>query len=208
MIEIKQLKGQKKYQEVSKLMKEHIQKMSENKKGEEIWFLEHQNVFTAGSSTPKEFKIDKINKIPVIKVNRGGKITFHGPGQLVIYPLINLKKRKINIIDYINSLEDICIKAFKKNDIKLFRKKEKNRGLWVENDNELKKIIFIGLRYSKGIIHHGLSINFNLDLDNFQKIDPCGLNSKDISSLKELKINYNKEKIYRDLKEEFMKVFY
>ena len=208
MIEIKQLKGQKKYQEVTKLMNKHIQKMSENIKEEEIWFLEHQNVFTAGSSTPKEFKIDKINKIPVIKVNRGGKITFHGPGQLVIYPLINLKKRKKNIIDYINSLEDICIKAFKRNNIKLFRKKEKNRGLWVENNNELKKIIFIGLRYSKGIIYHGLSINFNLDLDNFQKINPCGLNSKDISSLKELKINYNKVKIYKDLKEEFMKVFY
>ena len=208
MIEIKQLKGQKKYQEVTKLMNKHIQKMSENIKEEEIWFLEHQNVFTAGSSTPKEFKIDKINNIPVIKVNRGGKITFHGPGQLVIYPLINLKKRKKNIIDYINSLEDICIKAFKRSDIKLYRKKEKNRGLWVENNNELKKIIFIGLRYSNGIIHHGLSINFDLDLDNFQKIDPCGLNSKDISSLKDLKINYNKGKIYQDLKEEFIKVFY
>ena len=208
MIEIKQLKGLKKYQEVIKLMNKHIQKMSENVKEEEIWFLEHQNIFTSGSSTPKEFKIDEINKIPVIKVNRGGKITFHGPGQLVIYPLINLKKRKKNIIDYINLLENICIKAFKKSEIKLYRKKEKNRGLWVENNNELKKIIFIGLRYSKGIIHHGLSINFNLDLANFQKIDPCGLNSKDISSLKELKINYNKGKIYRDLKEEFMRVFY
>ena len=207
MIEIKQLKGLKKYQEVTKLMNKHIKKMSENVKEEEIWFLEHQKVFTAGSSTPKEFKIDEINKIPVIKVNRGGKITFHGPGQLVIYPLINLKKRKTNIIDYINSLEDICIKAFKRSKIKLYKKKEKNRGLWIENNNELKKIIFIGLRYSKGIIYHGLSINFNLDLDNFQKIKPCGLNSKDISSLKELKINYNKEKIYRDLKEEFMKVF-
>ena len=208
MIEIKQLKGRKKYQEVTKLMNKHIQNMSENIKEEEIWFLEHQNVFSAGSSTPKEFKIDKINNIPVIKVNRGGKITFHGPGQLVIYPLINLKKRKKNIIDYINSLEDICIKAFKRNDIKLFRKKEKNRGLWVKYNNELKKIIFIGLRYSKGIIHHGLSINFDLDLDNFQKIEPCGLNSKDISSLKELKINYDKNKICKNLKEEFMKVFY
>ena len=207
MIEIKQLKGKKKYEEITKLMNIHIQKMSENVKEEEIWFLEHQKVFTAGSSTPKEFKINEINKIPVIKVNRGGKITFHGPGQLVIYPLINLKKRKKNIIDYINSLEDICIKAFKRSDIKLYRKKEKNRGLWVENNNELKKIIFIGLRYSKGIVHHGLSINFNLDLDNFQKIDPCGLNSKDISSLKELKINFSKRKIYQDLKEEFKRVF-
>ena len=208
MIEIKQLKGQKKYQEITKLMNKHIQKMSENVKEEEIWFLEHQNIFTAGSSTPKEFKMDEINKIPVIRVNRGGKITFHGPGQLVIYPFINLKKRKKNIIDYVNILEDICIRAFKKSDIKLYRKKEKNRGLWIENNNKLKKIVFIGLRYSKGIIHHGLSINFNLDLDNFHKIDPCGLNSKDISSLKELKINYNKRKIYKDLKEEFMRVFY
>jgi len=208
MIEIKQLKGEKKYQEVAKLMNKHIKKMSENVKEEEIWFLEHQNVFTAGSSTPKEFKRNEINKIQVIKVNRGGRITFHGPGQLVIYPLINLKKRKKNIIDYINSLEDICIKAFKRSDIKLYRKKEKNRGLWVENNNELKKIIFIGLRYSKGIVYHGLSINFNLNLENFQKIDPCGLNSNDISSLKELKINYNKKKMYRDLKEEFKKVFY
>ncbi len=208
MIEIKQLKGQKKYQKITKLMNKHIQKMSENIKEEEIWFLEHENVFTAGSSTPKEFKKNEINKIPVIKVNRGGKITFHGPGQLVIYPLINLKKRKKNIIDYINLLENICINAFKRSDIKLYRKKEKNRGLWVENNNELKKIIFIGLRYSKGIIYHGLSINFNLELDNFQKIDPCGLNSKDISSLKALKINYSKEKIYQDLKKEFMRVFY
>ena len=208
MIEIKQLKGQKKYQEITKLMNKHIQKMSENLKEEEIWFLEHQNVFTAGSSTPKDFKINEIDKIPVIKVNRGGKITFHGPGQLVIYPLINLKKRKKNIIDYINSLEEICIKAFSRSNIKLYIKKEKNRGLWVKNNNELKKIIFIGLRYSKGIVHHGLSININLDLENFHKIDPCGLNSKDISSLKELKINYDKGKIYQDLKEEFMKVFY
>ena len=125
MIEIKQLKGQKKYQEVTKLMNKHIQKMSENIKEEEIWFLEHQKVFTAGSSTPKEFKIDKINKIPVIQVNRGGKITFHGPGQLVIYPLINLKKRKKNIIDYINSLEDICIKALREMILNFLEKKKK-----------------------------------------------------------------------------------
>ena len=145
MIEINQLKGQKKYQEVTQLMNQPIQKMSENIKEEEIWFLEHENVFTAGSSTPKEFKKDEINKIPVIKVNRGGKITFHGTGQLVVYPLINLKKIKKNIIDYINSLEDICRKALEKNDITLYRKKEKNRNLWVENKNETKKIIYISL---------------------------------------------------------------
>ena len=190
MIEIKQLKGQKKYQEVTKLMNIHIQKMSENIKEEEIWFLEHQNVFTAGSSTPKEFKIDKINKIPVIKVNRGGKITFHGPGQLVIYPLINLKKRKKNIIDYINSLEDICIKAFKRSDIKLYRKKEKNRGLWVENNNETG-------HYEKPFVLIGLTdlarYQFKSKLNNmWYDLQPAQIDTYDDDSLK----NYNEKKYH------------
>ena len=208
MIKIKQLKGKKNYQEVSQLMNDHIQNMSENIKNEEIWFLEHEKVFTAGSSTPKEFKPDKISNIPVIKVNRGGKITYHGPGQLVIYPLIKLKKRKINIIDYINIIEGICINAFKRSGISLYKIKDKNRGLWVKSHNDFKKIIFIGLRYSKGIIHHGLSINIDLNLSPFRKINPCGLKSENVSSLKELKINYNKSKLYKDLKKEFTKVFY
>ena len=126
---------------------------------------------------------------------------------MIIYPILNIKKRKINIIEYINLLEEICIKVFKKNSIKLFRKKEKNRGLWTSKNNIHKKIIFIGLRYSKGVIYHGLSINFNINLINFRSINPCGLNGNEISSLKELNINYNKKKIVNELKEEFIEIF-
>jgi len=91
MSKIKQLKGYVNYSEILDKMEKTVKKVSENIKYEEIWFLEHKEVFTAGSSTPKEFNEEKINNIEVHKVNRGGKITYHGPGQLIIYPLINIK---------------------------------------------------------------------------------------------------------------------
>ena len=206
MLKIKQLKGKIKYREVNKEMSKQVSIVSQNIDCEEIWFLEHEKVFTAGSSSPKNLK-ESINSIPLIQVNRGGKMTYHGPGQLIIYPILNIKKRKINIIEYINLLEEICIQVFNKNSIKLFRKKEKNRGLWTSKNNKHKKIIFIGLRYSKGVIYHGLSINFNINLIEFRKIDPCGLDGNEISSLKELNINYNKKKITNELKEEFIEIF-
>ena len=207
MVKIKQLKGYVNYSDTLIKMEELVKKVSEDIKKEEIWFLEHNKVFTAGSSTPKEFNKNKINNIEVLKVNRGGKITYHGPGQMIIYPIINIKFRKLNLIEYINQIEEICIDVFQDNQIKLFRKKEKNRGLWVKSKIGLKKIIFIGLRYSKGVIHHGLSINFNNDLEDFRKIDPCGLHRREISSLKELKVSYNKNKITKELKESFTKKF-
>ncbi|MDB3863903.1 lipoyl(octanoyl) transferase LipB [Alphaproteobacteria bacterium] len=207
MSKIKQLKGYVNYPEILDKMEKTVKKVSENIKYEEIWFLEHKEVFTAGSSTPKEFNEEKINNIEVHKVNRGGKITYHGPGQLIIYPLINIKARNMNIIDYINIIEDICIGVFNNNQIELTRKKEKNRGLWVKSAKSSRKIIFIGLRYSKGVIHHGLSINFHNDLEKFRKINPCGLDGREISSLEELGINYDKDKIIKELKERFIQKF-
>ena len=210
MLRIKQLKGRINYVEALNKMNSKVLEVSENIKSEEIWFLEHQNVFTAGSSTPKNFNEKKIDNIPVVFINRGGKITFHGPGQLIIYPILNIKKRKLNIIEYINKIEKIIIKVFKKNRITLFTKKETNRGLWTRDikNKKDKKIIFIGLRYSKGVIYHGISINLDLSLVDFRKINPCGLEVDQISSLKELKITYNKKELVNDLKIEFKSQFH
>ena len=207
MLKIKQLKGYSKYKNTEKEMIKQVQKVSENIDNEEIWFLEHEEVFTAGSSTPKNFKDTKINNIPVINNNRGGKITYHSPGQLVIYPILNLKKRKLNIINFIDHLENVCVEVFRNNSIELFKKKEKNRGLWVSKNKIDYKIIFIGLRYSMGVIYHGLSINFNNNLNNFRKINPCGLKANEISSLKELKFDYNKAKIIKEIKNKFIEKF-
>ena len=210
MLKIKQLKGRINYVEALNKMNSKVLEVSEDIKNEEIWFLEHQSVFTAGSSTPKNFNEKKINNIPVVFINRGGKITFHGPGQLIIYPILNIKKRKLNIIEYINKIEKIIIKVFKKNRITLFAKKETNRGLWTRDrkNKKDKKIIFIGLRYSKGVIYHGISINLDLSLVDFRKINPCGLGGDQISSLKELNITYNKKELVNDLKIEFINQFH
>ena len=210
MLKIKQLKGRINYEEALNKMNSKVLEVSEDIKNEEIWFLEHQSVFTAGSSTPKNFNQKKINNIPVVFINRGGKITFHGPGQLIIYPILNIRKRKINIIEYINKIEEIIIKVFKNNKITLFAKKETNRGLWTRDkkNKKDKKIIFIGLRYSKGVIYHGISINLDLSLDDFRKINPCGLEADQISSLKELNITYNKKELINDLKMEFISQFH
>ena len=210
MLKIKQLKGRINYVEALNKMNSKVLEVSEDIKNEEIWFLEHQSVFTAGSSTPKNFNQKKINNIPVVFINRGGKITFHGPGQVIIYPILNIRKRKLNIIEYINKIEEIIIKVFKNNKITLFAKKETNRGLWTRDkkNKKDKKIIFIGLRYSKGVIYHGISINLDLSLVDFKKINPCGLKADQISSLKELNITYNKKELINDLKIEFISQFH
>ena len=201
MIEIKQLKGLQSYEDTLLKMENAVIAIVNGKLNEQIWFLEHKDVYTAGSSAEINIKTWSKDLPKLIQVNRGGKITYHGPGQIVIYLIINLKKRGIGLIDFICKLEGICIEVFAKNGIRLVSKKEKNRGLWTKKSNIIKKIIFIGLRYSKGVVYHGVSINFNVDLNLFRKINPCGLEVNEISSLDELEINYNKKKIIKDLKE-------
>jgi len=200
MIKIKQLKGLQDYEDTFIKMENAVTKVVQNKINDQIWFLEHKDIYTAGSSA--EINIENWNKkLPkIIKVNRGGKVTYHGPGQIVIYLIVNLKKREMGLIDFITKLEEICLEVFYKNKIELVSKKEKNRGLWLKKRDIIKKIIFIGLRYSKGVVYHGLSINFNVDLNLFRKINPCGLDINEISSLDELGIKYNKKKIIKDLK--------
>ncbi len=200
MIKIKQLKGLQDYEDTVIKMENAVTKVVQNKINDQIWFLEHKDIYTAGSSAEINIK-NWSKKLPkIIKVNRGGKVTYHGPGQIVIYLIVNLKKRGMGLIDFITKLEEICLEVFYKNKIELVSKKEKNRGLWLKKRDIIKKIIFIGLRYSKGVVYHGLSINFNVDLNLFRKINPCGLDINEISSLDELGIKYNKKKIIKDLK--------
>ena len=207
MVLIKQLKGFQNYESIIKDMEENVEKIKSKKDNHEaIWLLEHNNVFTAGSSNNNK-NAKYIEKIPVINVNRGGQMTFHGPGQLIIYFMLNIKLRKLGLIEFINQIENLIIKVFADENIELYTKKEKNRGLWISTSEGMKKIIFIGLRYSGGVIYHGVSINFKPDLQMFRLTNPCGLNIMEISSLEELGINYSHEKIIKGIKNQMILEF-
>ena len=128
--------------------------------------------------------------IKIIKTNRGGKITYHGPGQLICYFVIDLKKRKKDIRKFISTIEKTIISTLKHFNIEAIADK-KNIGIWYKDKSELKKIAAIGVRVKKWIAYHGFSINFNNNLDYFNKIIPCGIKDKKVISINQIsKINY------------------
>ena len=155
------------------------------KKGDElIWILEHEEVYTAGTSYSENEIIDK--SIKILKTNRGGKITYHGPGQLVFYFVLDLTKRKKDIRKLISIIEKTIIESLKIYNIKSFSDKE-NIGIWCKDNNDVKKIAAIGVRVSKWIAYHGFAININNALSKYKNIIPCGISDRGITNLKEIK---------------------
>ena len=122
----------------------------------------------------------------MILTNRGGKITVHNPGQIIIYFVINLNKRKSDIRKFVRTIESSIIQFLRKYDVNS-KKDKKNIGIWVKD----KKIAAIGIRIKKWIAYHGCSININNNLNDYKKINPCGLDNNKVTSLKNEKKNYN-----------------
>ena len=151
--------------------------------------MSHPSTYTAGTRYNKKEILDK--KIKIIKTNRGGKITWHGPGQIVCYFVINLNKREKDIRKFLKVIEKTIIQTLKVYKIKSFSDR-KNIGIWVKHENKNKKIAAIGLRIKKWIAYHGFSININNDLSGYKKIIPCGIKNKDVINLITIKKqNYN-----------------
>ncbi|OGH95719.1 MAG: lipoyl(octanoyl) transferase [Candidatus Melainabacteria bacterium GWF2_32_7] len=145
-----------------------------------LLLLEHYPVFTMGKGADRNNILDK--NIPIIVINRGGDLTYHGPGQLIGYIIMDLKSQNLDVHQYLRKIEDLIIEVLKEIDIQAY-KVEKLTGVWANN----KKLASIGIGVKKGITMHGFALNVNPDLSNFSKINPCGLNSSLISSIKELK---------------------
>ena len=154
-----------------------------SKTPDEIWVVEHPPVYTLGRNGKKEH-ILKDSNIPVIKVDRGGQVTYHGPGQLVIYVLLDLHRRKLGIRQLVTLIEDSIIQLLKSNHITAYSDK-KAPGVYVNN----KKIAALGLRVSKGCTTHGLSLNVDMDLKPFLNINPCGYQGLEITQCTELNLN-------------------
>ena len=195
-IEIKISKNLVDYESSVNFMQKKVQGIQTNTSNELLWFLEHNHIYTQGTSANKN-EIIKTNNINIIKTNRGGKTTYHGPGQRIIYFLIDLNKRKKDIRRFITVIESSVITLLA--DYNIEARSFKDRvGIWVIKSNKIKfnkerKIGAIGLRVSKWVTYHGLSFNIDTNLKYYDFINSCGLKGYKNTSLSELKVNITKE---------------
>jgi lipoyl(octanoyl) transferase len=196
-IEIKRSTKPMDYKESIRILEERLDDIINKKSKELIWLLEHPHVYTAGTSYKETDLLDK--SINLIKTNRGGKITYHGPGQIICYFVINLNNRKKDIRKLISILENTIIQTLREYKIKSFND-QKNIGIWIKKNNKIKKVAAIGVRVKKWIAYHGFSINVDNDLDCYIKIKPCGLQNNKITNLKRVK-----DQNYKDIKNKIIK---
>lgn len=185
-IEIKISKKPVDYSKAVIFMEKRLDKIREGKARELIWILEHNDIYTAGSRSKKSEILDK--KIKIMKTNRGGKITWHGKGQLICYFVINLNKRNKDIRKFITNIEKSIINTLKEFKIKSFSDRQ-DIGIWIKIEGNIKKIAAIGIRVKKWIAYHGFSININNDLKKYNKIIPCGIKNKAVTNLESIKKN-------------------
>ena len=185
-IEIKISKKPVDYKKAVIFMEKRLDKIREGKARELIWILEHNDIYTAGSRSKKSEILDK--KIKVIKTNRGGKITWHGKGQLICYFVINLNRRNKDIRKFVTNIEKSIINTLKEFKIKSFSDRQ-DIGIWIKIEGSIKKIAAIGIRVKKWIAYHGFSININNDLKKYNKIIPCGIKNKAVTNLESIKKN-------------------
>ncbi|MDC3084011.1 lipoyl(octanoyl) transferase LipB [Candidatus Pelagibacter sp.] len=198
-IEIKKSQKPVKYEEALNIMENRLLQIDQKKSKDLIWILEHENIYTAGTSYKENEILDK--SIKVFKTNRGGKITYHGPGQLICYFVIDLRKIKKDIRNFISIIERTIMDSLKSYNINTFADKE-NIGIWFDDNSKVKKVAAIGVRVSKWIAYHGFSINIENDLKKYDAIIPCGIKDKGITNLKTIN-----NQSYTDLKDRIIKNF-
>ena len=198
-IEIKKSQKPVKYDDALAFMETRLLEISQKKSSDLLWILEHEELYTAGTSSKENEILDKSIKIK--KTNRGGKITYHGPGQLICYFVIDLKKEKKDIRKFISLIEKTIIETLKSYNIDTFADKD-NIGIWYNDYSHIKKVAAIGVRVSKWIAYHGFSININNNLEKYQAIIPCGILDKGVINLKKIK-----DQDYKDLDNRLIKNF-
>lgn len=195
------------YSKAIKIMEDKLEKIISNEERETIYLLEHKKIYTAGTSHQKEELLDS-SEIPVIYTGRGGKYTYHGPGQAVIYPLIDLrrKNRTKDIKLYVRNLEQSIINSLQQYSIEAYTIEGKV-GIWVNHGNTPAKIGAIGVRIKKWVTYHGIAVNISTDLQSYKGIIPCGISDFPVTSLKELGIEISIHDFNSVFKKEFEKIF-
>ena len=195
-IEIKKQYDLVDYEASVKFMQLRVNEISQNLQKELIWFLSHDHIYTKGTSA-NENEILQTNEIKIVKTNRGGKTTYHGPGQRIVYFMIDLNSKKKDIRKFITIIEQSLIDFLKNYKINATTFKDRV-GIWVtgkdgQTFDKEEKIGAIGLRLQKWITYHGLSFNIKPDMTNYEYINACGLENFKNTSLFELGINLDEE---------------
>ena len=191
------------YIESMKVLEQRVHDVFLGKKDELLWIIEHKPVYTAGISSKKIDLLDK--NLNVIKTNRGGKYTYHGPGQKVVYFVLNLNKREKDIKKLVGKIENCIMEILKEYKIESYTD-NKNIGIWVGGKKNSMKIAAIGIRVKKWIAYHGFSLNISTDLSKYNKIIPCGIKDKGITSLKNIGVS-NYANINEIIINKFLKTF-
>ncbi len=205
-IEIKISNEEINYKEAVLFMESKVRDISENHSKELLWFLSHNHIFTQGTSASDD-EILNSDVIEVLKTNRGGKTTYHGPGQRIVYFMLNLNNKKKDIRKFISVIENSVIDFLKNYNVEARAFKDRV-GIWVIKNNKMtfdkeKKISAIGLRVKKWITYHGMSFNINPDLKYYNSIHSCGLKEYTNTSLNELGIKIDQ----KEFDEGFKKIF-
>ena len=186
-----------------KILDKRVDDILLGKKGELLWIVEHNSVYTAGSSSKDEDLLDK--KLNVINTNRGGKHTYHGSGQKVVYFVLDLNKRGKDIRNLVNRIEKCIIRVLKFYKIKSYADR-KNIVIWVGKKNNSMKIAAIGIKVKRWIAYHGFALNVSNDLSKYKKIIPCGVKNKGVTNLRKLGIK-NTNNINKIIVKEFLNIF-
>ena len=170
------------YQEAWDLQIELAQQRAAEEIGDTLVVLEHPSIYTAGKRTQPEDR--PTNGLPVIDVDRGGRITWHGPGQLVIYPIIKLAD-PIDVVDYVRRVEEALIHVIREIGLGTAGRIDGRSGVWIPgaSDAEHRKVAAIGIRIAKGVTSHGLALNCNNTLEFYQHIIPCGISDAGVTTL-------------------------
>ena len=195
-IDIKKSTKPVKYNDAIEFLEKRVIDVNLKKKNELIWILEHPSTYTAGKRYNKREILDK--KIKLVHTSRGGKITWHGKGQLVCYFVIDLNKRNKDIRRFINLIEKVIIESLKKYKIYSFSDR-KNVGIWTKDVSGVKKIGAIGIKVKNWIAFHGFSLNINNSLKGYRKIIPCGIKDKNVTNLRLIR-----NQSYKKIKDEII----
>jgi lipoyl(octanoyl) transferase len=196
------------YQEGIKIMEDQLDRVINSMQSDTIFLLEHKEVYTAGTSHNVE-ELLKPDLFPVIYTGRGGKFTYHGPGQRIIYPIINLNNtdKVKDLKRYITQLEKWIILTLAELGVHAFTIQGKV-GIWVKNSRNIEsKIGAIGIRVRKWVTYHGIAVNISPNLDNYSGIIPCGINDFPITSLEDMGINISMTEFDIILKKKFIEIF-